>query len=330
MPRYNREGTRNRTKYSLVNTLNARIVGRMRQPIRNNANTRRERPLAFAVLRSFTTDEADGLQESLGKAINFEAQPEEFKQKFAADGSVLPSERSKFVFLSFVDRYRKSFMTNRLEGTNVPNQNIPAIFENPPANLSRRTNNVLTQFVERTRQDPNSNRPAPPPSIALAKGGATTLLQYLLSPESPLLADGFEYIVLVAASQELAQNYYSRLFGFTSLHGVPTIDMPVGEVFDSFEDAPVPAGLDSWDVKKMQRSAYLRRIGETEFLISENDFAGPIMYKKLAVAPAPAPVAAAPVPVAPAASQGLFGRFLSKYVLRGIGGRRQTQKRRVR
>jgi len=329
--RYVRNGTRDAGKYSIVNTLNSRILDRMKGPIRNYPNTRAPRPLAFAVYRSFADNELQDLRQNLGKAINLSAQPDEFKQMFAADGSIKQENLSQIAFITFIDRYRESFVKDPLRGTNVPNQNIRAIFNDPPPDLlNRGYPDVLVQYVERSA---NSREP---PSIVLGKGSASKLLEHLLGPESPLAAEGFKYVVLHAASQGLATSYYQRLFGFQPLYGVPNAEYPLGEEFDTQPNVPAPSSLASWDVKQINHEyygiVYVRRVGDQEYITYESESAGPILYKKLETpAPAPGPGAAAPA----AAQESIWKRVLPRWMRGGKRTRKgskraHTQKRRVR
>lgn len=303
---YVRNGTRNAGKYSIVDKLNERVLAKLKPGIRSNARTQRPRKLAFATLRSFTSGEADELEVYLGKALNFLSQPAEFREYFTESGEVDPAHRSKFVFLPLLDRYEKNFAANRNEGTNIRNANVPTLLNFETENF--RTNGVLKQFYN-TRQK----------HISLAKGTATTLLNHLVGPDSPLLEEGYEYIVLHANSIDLAFNYYAGKFEFRPLYGVPKYQTALNNPFETLPRAPPPPGLDDWDVR-VDGQEYVRKIGGNIYSIFDGFTNGPIMYRKIGprrvvASAAAAPVAGLGVVAAPAAAGA------------AQGGRRKTKKR---
>jgi hypothetical protein len=338
MPEFVRENSRDRARYSIRNRISSNLIERMRNTVRASPNVQLPREFAYTRVHPIDYHDVGELKSKLGLALNLQEQPAEFQALFDGDGAIQEADLQKVCYLSWINRAERNFTRFRSNGTNVRPENINTIFS---VDL---TNNTLGSYYNSRQR-----------RLSLAKGGATALMNYLVGPNSPLLAEGYEYVVLQANSNGLARTYYANKFGFIPLYGIPVVPAFIQmEEFLSLSPAPTPPGLAAWDVRVLSNENYVRRVNGEVYTIYENSQSGPIMYKKIgeplpgaaapaAVAPvpvapapvAPVPAAPVPVPVAVAPQQSFFNRLIPSWLRRRTGGRRgrkrrQTQKRRVR
>jgi hypothetical protein len=248
-------------RFHLTNTLNANVLER----IRASNNIRKPRELAFSTTELLSNPQQEDFANKLGKAMNLADQPQPFQALFDETGAVLPEARSKILFIEFLDRKEAELKKSLAEGTEVKEDNL--------ANF----------FNEKNRQNMKKYYNTRKKTYALAKGSATRLLSQMLDPStSPLYGMGVRYMVLHAASQALADNYYGPKFGFKKLLGVPQFEFElVGET--------ETISYGGQEIQKQTvdygggaaATLYFRNIDGTDYLLYENDSAGPIMYVKL-------------------------------------------------
>lgn len=278
--------------YKLIKPLNNAIVSKILTK-KKNSNSLKPRATAFANVTTLNLPDAAEFNEYLGKAANFDSQPQEFKDMFDKNGILKEENRHKFAYLGFLDRTNKNYTSlnpneGKKFGTFIKNSYARNYFGVRPRNINK--NETLKKYHLTNEK-----------YISLVRGSATQLLECLMGSQSPLHKLGVEYVVLHAASRALESNYYKRKFGFVTLESVPqqeatfalldeedyAIEDADYEVLakQKFLAAPEVPGTNGElrfrEEAHEGKKIYFRLINDKVYTVYGTDTGGSIMYKKL-------------------------------------------------